>query len=115
MCRVTLIVAATMNNGIGQGGKLPWRLPRELKYFARVTTGGDTRDDGDKENKKNAVVMGRVTWESIPPRFRPLAGRINIVVSHQAEYNLCVRGVGPLLPAPPIADHCRTDSLCRGF
>jgi dihydrofolate reductase len=91
MSRVTLIVAATMNNGIGQGGKLPWRLPQELRYFARVTTGtGDAQDDEGKKNKKNAVVMGRVTWESIPPRFRPLAGRINVVVSRQAEYNLCV-------------------------
>jgi len=90
MNRVTLIVAATTNNGIGQAGKLPWRLPQEMQYFARVTTGKGDIPDG--ERKKNAVVMGRMTWESIPRRFRPLAGRINLVVSQQAEYNLCVGG-----------------------
>ena len=91
MSRVTLIVAATANNGIGHAGKLPWRLPQEMQYFAKVTSGKDTiQDVGGEKNKKNAVVMGRATWESIPHRFRPLAGRINIVVSRQAEYNLCV-------------------------
>ncbi|KAI0246900.1 dihydrofolate reductase-like domain-containing protein [Lactifluus subvellereus] len=95
MSRVTLIVAATMNNGIGQGGKLPWRLPKEMQYFARVTTGrGGARDGEGEKNKKNAVVMGRATWESIPPRFRPLAGRINVVVSQQVGYNLCGNGGG---------------------
>src|ERR1700761_2242647 len=89
MSRVTLIVAATANNGIGHAGKLPWRLPQEMQYFAKVTSGKNTTQDvGGK--KKNAVVMGRATWESIPHRFRPLAGRINIIVSRQAEYNLCV-------------------------
>jgi len=85
MSRVTLIVAATTNNGIGQAGKLPWRLPREMQYFARVTTG-----EPDGKSKKNAVVMGRVTWESIPRRFCPLPGRMNFVVSRQTEYDLCV-------------------------
>jgi hypothetical protein len=85
MSRVTLIVAATTNNGIGQAGKLPWRLPQEMQYFARVTTG-----EPDGKGKKNAVVMGRATWESIPRRFRPLPGRINFVVSRQADYDLCV-------------------------
>ena len=88
MNRVTLIVAATTNNGIGQAGKLPWRLPQEMQYFARVTTGEGGTPGG--EGKKNAVVMGRATWESIPRRFRPLQGRINFVVSQQAEYDLCV-------------------------
>ena len=89
MNRVTLIVAATSNNGIGQAGKLPWRLPREMQYFARVT--GQSGAPGG-EGKRNAVVMGRTTWESIPRRFRPLPGRINFVVSRQAEYDLCVGG-----------------------
>jgi dihydrofolate reductase len=88
MNRVTLIVAATTNNGIGQAGKLPWRLPREIQYFAQVTTGQGGAPGG--EGQKNAIVMGRTTWESIPRRFRPLPGRINFVVSQQAEYNLWV-------------------------
>jgi len=85
MSRVTLIVAATTKNGIGQAGKLPWRLPQEMQYFARVTTG-----EPDGESKKNAVVMGRVTWEGIPRRRRPLPGRMNFVVSRQTDYDLGV-------------------------
>jgi len=92
MNRVTLIVAATTNNGIGQAGKLPWRLPREMQYFARVTTGQDGAPRG--EGKRNAVVMGRATWESIPRRFRPLPGRINFVVSRQEEYDLGLTSAG---------------------
>jgi len=88
MSRVTLIVAATTKNGIGQAGKLPWRLPQEMQYFARVTTGQDSAPD--EQGKKNAVVMGRATWESIPRRCRPLPGRINFVVSRQADYDLGV-------------------------
>lgn len=72
---LTLIVAATTRNlGIGRAGTLPWpSLKGEMGYFARVTKRAPTG--------KNAVVMGRKTWESIPPKFRPLKGRVNVVVS----------------------------------
>jgi len=72
---ITLIVAATARNlGIGRAGTLPWpSLKGEMGYFARVTKRAPTG--------KNAVVMGRKTWESIPPKFRPLNGRINVVIS----------------------------------
>jgi dihydrofolate reductase len=36
-------------------------------------------------DKQNAVVMGRRTWESIPPKFRPLPGRINVVLTRSAS------------------------------
>jgi len=71
---LTLIVAATRNLGIGRAGTLPWpSLKGEMGYFARVTKRAPTG--------KNAVVMGRKTWESIPSKFRPLKGRINVVIS----------------------------------
>ncbi|KAH8120155.1 dihydrofolate reductase-like domain-containing protein [Phellopilus nigrolimitatus] len=79
MSSLTLIVAATLTNGIGQSARLPWRLPLEMAYFARVTTGAP-------EGSANAVIMGRNTWESIPPKFRPLKERINVVVSSNADY-----------------------------
>ncbi|KAF8642339.1 hypothetical protein AX16_009608 [Volvariella volvacea WC 439] len=81
MHRLTLIVAATKNNGIGANGQLPWRLPNEMKYFARVTS--YTPDDGT-----NAVIMGRNTWDSIPTKFRPLPNRVNVVLSRNPDFSL---------------------------
>jgi dihydrofolate reductase len=81
MTRLTLIVAATIKNGIGQSGRLPWRLPQEMAYFARVTTTAT-------EGSANAVIMGRNTWESIPAKFRPLPKRLNVVISRNEEYDL---------------------------
>ncbi|GAB1320634.1 Dihydrofolate reductase [Madurella fahalii] len=78
---LTLVLAATRDMGIGRNGTLPWTgLKKEMAYFARVTK----RLPGALQNRQaaqNAVIMGRKTWESIPPRFRPLAGRLNVVVS----------------------------------
>ena len=68
-----LIYARSRNNVIGRNGDLPWHLPEDLAHFKRTTLG-------------QAVVMGRVTWESIPEKFRPLPGRTNVVVSRQAGY-----------------------------
>ncbi|RDB29498.1 Dihydrofolate reductase [Hypsizygus marmoreus] len=81
MSRLTIIVAATKSNGIGQNSTLPWRLPREMKYFAQVTT---TAPPGHS----NAVIMGRNTWESIPEKYRPLPRRVNIVTSRNENYML---------------------------
>ena len=67
MMKIHLIVAGCGESlGIGQEGRLPWRLPQEIKHFAKLTT---------QQNGTNAVVMGRKTWESIPPKFRPLKNR----------------------------------------
>jgi dihydrofolate reductase len=81
MSHLTIIVAATKTNGIGQHGKLPWRLSKEMAYFARVTSTAP-------EERKNAVIMGRKTWESIPANFRPLSKRLNVVISHSNDYEL---------------------------
>ena len=70
-----LIVAVCENNGIGKNNNLPWRLKSEMAYFARMTK------DVKCSTKQNAVIMGRKTWESIPEKFRPLKGRLNIVLS----------------------------------
>jgi dihydrofolate reductase len=74
-----VIAAIDENGGIGRNGKLPWRIPSELAYFKYVTTAAI-------RNKRNVVIMGRNTWESIPDRFRPLPDRLNIVLSRNSEY-----------------------------
>ncbi|KAI0883607.1 dihydrofolate reductase-like domain-containing protein [Annulohypoxylon maeteangense] len=79
---LTLIVAATRNMGIGLNGTLPWTgLKKEMAYFARVTKRVPTSSSPTSTTATNAVIMGRKTWDSIPPKFRPLKGRLNIVVS----------------------------------
>lgn len=83
MSRLTIIVAATKANGIGQNSRLPWQLPKEMKYFAKVTS---TAPEGER----NAVIMGRNTWESIPTKHRPLPNRVNIVTSRNKDYRLYV-------------------------
>ncbi|WRT64631.1 uncharacterized protein IL334_001564 [Kwoniella shivajii] len=83
---ITAIVAATTSNGIGLNGGLPWRLPGEMKYFARVTTGESSSSSSPSKvnpDDQNVVIMGRKTWESIPSKFRPLKDRKNLVISRQ--------------------------------
>lgn len=79
--RATLIVAHDSRRGIGLNGRLPWKLSKEMKYFANATS---TAPAG----KQNAVVMGRTTWEGIPPKFRPLKNRINLVLSRRTRDEL---------------------------
>ncbi|KAF7532589.1 hypothetical protein G7054_g7798 [Neopestalotiopsis clavispora] len=65
--------------GIGRAGGLPWTgLKKEMAYFARVTK---RLPQDAPPAAVNAVIMGRKTWDSIPPKFRPLKGRLNIVIS----------------------------------
>ncbi|MBA0720589.1 hypothetical protein Golax_008202 [Gossypium laxum] len=77
-----VVVAATREMGIGKDGKLPWRLPSDLKFFKELTV---TTSDPEK---KNAVVMGRKTWESIPLEFRPLPGRLNVVLTRSQSSDI---------------------------
>lgn len=67
---LSLVVAMAQNNVIGRNNTLPWRLPKDLKYFKNLTMG-------------YPIVMGRKTYDSIG---RPLPGRTNIVVSAQPDW-----------------------------
>ena len=73
-----IVVAANRSMGIGRGGRLPWKLAGDMAHFRTLTQ--TCRAAG----KRNAVIMGRRTWESIPAKFRPLAGRLNVVLTRQA-------------------------------
>jgi len=68
--RVTLIAAIARNGVIGQGNRLPWHLPADLKRFKRETMG-------------KPIVMGRRTWESLPGL---LPHRTHIVVTRDRHY-----------------------------
>ena len=71
--RLGLIWAQARGRVIGRGGALPWYLPEDLAHFKRTTLGCP-------------VIMGRVTWDGLPPRFRPLPGRQNIVLTRSSDW-----------------------------
>ncbi len=71
--KISIVVAMADDNAIGANGKLLWRLPKDMQYFKEVTWG-------------HHVLMGRKTWDSIPPKFSPLPGRVNIIVTRQKGY-----------------------------
>jgi dihydrofolate reductase len=64
---VSIVVAIAQNNAIGKDNKLLWHLPRDLKHFKEITTGG-------------TIIMGRKTYDSVG---RPLPNRRNIVITRQ--------------------------------
>ena len=68
-----LIFARARNGVIGHNNTLPWHLPEDLVHFKATTLG-------------QPVIMGRKTWDSLPVKFRPLPGRMNIVVTRQTDW-----------------------------
>lgn len=79
LLKFKVIAAACENMGIGIKGDIPWRLKNEMAYFTKMTS--TTKGT----NKKNAVIMGRKTWESIPLKYKPLSDRFNVVISNTLE------------------------------
>jgi dihydrofolate reductase len=71
--KLHLIYARSRNGVIGQNNQMPWHLPEDLAHFKRITLG-------------QPVIMGRKTWDSLPTRFRPLPGRLNIVITRQTDW-----------------------------
>ncbi|ALH23253.1 Dihydrofolate reductase [Chrysochromulina ericina virus CeV-01B] len=66
-----IIVAFDIKYGIGINNRLPWHVPDDLKQFSKLTRG----------NGKNAVIMGKNTWNSLP--IKMLAGRDNLILSSE--------------------------------
>jgi len=69
---IAIVVAASENNVIGNKGKMPWHLPKDLKHFKSLTFG-------------HPVIMGRKTYESMG---KPLYGRLNIIISRNENYRV---------------------------
>jgi dihydrofolate reductase len=69
---VSLVVARATNGVIGQHGKIPWRIPADMRHFKAVTMG-------------KPCIMGRKTWDSLPKK--PLPGRTNIVLTRDRAFH----------------------------
>ncbi|MEO1369559.1 MAG: dihydrofolate reductase [Acidobacteriota bacterium] len=76
---LSLIAAVAQNGVIGRDGDLPWRLPKDLRHFKRLTVG-------------HTLLMGRRTWDSIG---RPLPERRSIVLSRDAAFSAPGAEVAP--------------------
>ncbi len=68
MITTILIAAVAQNRVIGKGNQLVWRNRDDMERFRLLTIG-------------HTVLMGRKTWESLPERFRPLPGRLNVILT----------------------------------
>ena len=82
---LALIAACARGGVIGIANRLPWHLPEDMKFFRETTRG-------------KPVIMGRKTWESLPAAFRPLPGRLNIVVSRNPGFEAPGASVVASLP-----------------
>lgn len=72
--QLNLIYARAANGVIGIQDALPWHLPEDMAHFKQTTMGCP-------------VIMGRKTWDSLPSRFRPLPGRLNVVITRQENWH----------------------------
>lgn len=70
---VSLIVAVSENNAIGYNNDLIWHLPNDMKYFKETTI-------------NHHIITGRKNYISIPEKYRPLANRVNIVLTHDMNF-----------------------------
>ena len=77
-----IVVAADEAGGIGKDGEIQWRLPGDLKFLKNKTS------SVSEEGMRNAVIMGRKTWETIPSKWQPLPKRLNVVVTRRADYEV---------------------------
>lgn len=82
----SVIVATEVNNGIGCDGLIPWRIQEELNFFFQKTTNLNKKGQTPSAELRNAVIMGRKTWESIPWKNRPLRNRLNVILSATKTY-----------------------------
>lgn len=71
---IGLVWAQTPAGVIGSDGAMPWHVPEDMAHFREVTDGA-------------TVLMGRATWQSLPPRYRPLPGRRNLVLTRDRAFD----------------------------
>lgn len=71
--RVAMIAAIGEGNELGRNNDLMWHLHEDLQFFKRTTL-------------HHYVIMGRKSFESIPPKYRPLPGRVTVIISRNPDY-----------------------------
>ncbi|MFW0150357.1 dihydrofolate reductase [Mycobacterium sp. smrl_JER01] len=86
-----MIWAQSSSGVIGRGNAIPWRVPEDMARFKELTMG-------------HTVIMGRLTWESLPAKFRPLPGRRSVVVTRQPGYRAEGAEVVTALEDAPLDD-----------
>ena len=80
MLPFSIVVAFSKNmRGIGHNNQIPWNITYDTKNFKKITT------TTINPNNKNAVIMGRKTFDSLPDSVKPLPGRVNVVISRSKE------------------------------
>ncbi len=72
---IAMIAAVAKNGVIGKDNDLVWSLPDDMKYFMNTT-------------KNHFIILGRKNYESLPPKFRPLPNRTNVVITRQPAFKL---------------------------
>ena len=72
--KISMIAAMGQNRVIGKDNDIPWHLPDDFQYFKKTTEG-------------HYVLMGRKNYESLPPKFKPLPNRPNVVITRNESYD----------------------------
>lgn len=70
MKKISIIVAVARNWAIGKNNQLLWHISADLKRFKEITKG-------------HQVIMGKLTYASLP--IRPLPNRTNIVITDNPD------------------------------
>ena len=123
--KLHMIFARTAKGVIGNHNAMPWHLPEDMARFKRLTQGFP-------------VIMGRKTWDSLPPKFRPLPQRTNVVITRQPGWaeggaevasslgqaiSLCgsaeevwvIGGAQIFAQAEPLADRIEVTEIAQDF
>ncbi|MBQ0153460.1 MAG: dihydrofolate reductase [Bacteroidales bacterium] len=95
---LSIIVAISENNAIGQKGGLLCHLPADLKHFKEITSG-------------HPVLMGERTYLSLPKR--PLPNRRNIVLTDNPQF--AAEGVEIVHSIPEALQLINEDSTAEFF
>jgi len=100
MAEIVMIACAAKNHVIGKGPDIPWSIKEEFKHFTELTMG-------------SPCIMGDVTYESLPPKYRPLPGRENIVLTLDQDYH--PEGVTLFRDFGAAMDYTRGLDVVRAF